>query len=62
MGNVAQKSEPFWRIFRRAYYGVVVMFISEEKSCMTAGIFIFPCYSEQRFELKNSEFRCEMKF
>jgi hypothetical protein len=25
-------------------------------------IFIFPRHSEQRFELKNSEFRCEMKF
>ena len=29
---------------------------------MAAGIFIFPRHSEQRFEVKNSEFRCEMKF
>ena len=29
---------------------------------MAAGIFIFPRYSEQRFELKNSEFRYEIKF
>ena len=30
-----RKSEPFWRIILRVYYGVVVIFISEEKSCMT---------------------------
>ena len=29
---------------------------------MAAGNFIFPRYSEQRFELKKSEFRCEIKF
>ena len=29
---------------------------------LAAGIFIFPRYSEQRFELKNSEFRCEIIF
>ena len=30
-----RKSEPFGRIILRVYYGVVVVFISEEKSCMT---------------------------
>ena len=29
---------------------------------MAAGFFIFPRHSERLFELKNSEFRCEMKF
>ena len=30
-----RKSEPFWRIFLRVYYGGVVIFVPEEKSCMT---------------------------
>ena len=29
---------------------------------MAAENFIFPRHSEPLFELKNSEFRCEMKF
>ena len=28
----SRTSEPIWRTFRRAYYGVVVIFVSEEKS------------------------------
>ena len=29
---------------------------------MAEGIFIFPRHSERHFELKNSEFSCEIKF
>ena len=29
---------------------------------MAEGYFIFPRYSEELFEAKSSEFRCEMKF
>ena len=31
----SRTSEPIWRIILRAYYGVAVLFVSEEKSWMT---------------------------
>ena len=56
---------PFFLLFKNAFLGLPsfsfrLSRIFAKKTA--AGNFIFPRHSEWRFDLKNSEFRCEIKF